>query len=88
MNEGGAVMDQAEIYETLTGIFRSALGDESIVLSSETTPNDIEKWDSFRYVDIILRIEELMNVRIRAKEANQLKTVGEMVALIHSKQAI
>jgi acyl carrier protein len=80
-------MDQAEIYETLTGIFRSTFEDDSIVLSAQTTPSDIEKWDSFRYVDIILRIEELLNVRIRAKEANQLKTVGEMVALIHSKQS-
>ena len=80
-------MDDAEIYEKLTAIFRASLGDDTIVLKPETTSHDIPKWDSFRYVDIILSVEEAMNVRIRAREANKVQNIGEIVALIRAKPA-
>ena len=50
-------------------------------------PADIPKWDSFKYVDIILRVEESMGIRIRSREANKLRNVGEMVTLIKEKLA-
>ena len=80
-------MTEDEIISSLTTIFRSALGSNDIVLKPETTPKDIPKWDSFRYVDIILQIEEQLGIKIRPREANKLKSVGDMVALIKSKQA-
>ena len=79
-------MTEPEILEALTPIFRSALSNDAIVLSPEMSPATIPKWDSFRYVDIILRIEESLNVRIRSREANKLRNVGEMVKLIKEKQ--
>ena len=80
-------MTEPEILDALTKIFRLALGDDSIALKPETMPADIPKWDSFKYVDIILRIEESMSIRIRSREANKLRNVGEMVALIKEKLA-
>jgi acyl carrier protein len=79
-------MTEPEIFDTLTTIFRTALSDDSIVLKPETAPKDIPRWDSFRYVDIILRVEEVLDIKIRSREANKLRNVGEMVALIQSKQ--
>jgi len=82
-----ATMTEPEILDALTTIFRQALGDDSIVLNPGTMPADIPKWDSFKYVDIILRVEESMGIRIRSREANKLRNVGEMVALIGEKLA-
>lgn len=79
-------MTDQEVINRLTEIFRSALANDDIMLTPETTPADIPKWDSFRYIDIILRIEETMNVKIRSREANKLRNVGEMVALVQAKQ--
>ena len=81
-------MTEPEILAALTDIFRSALSNNSLILTPESTPRDIPKWDSFRYVDIILRIEEVMGIRIRSREANKLRNVSEMVALIQSKQLV
>ena len=80
-------MTEPEILDTLTTIFRAALSNDEIVLTPDTSPKDIPKWDSFRYVDIILRVEEDLGIKIRSREANKLRNVGEMVALIQSKQA-
>lgn len=78
-------MNRPEIFEALTTIFRRAMADESIVLEPQTSPSDIPKWDSFRYVDIILEIEAVLGIKIRSREANKLRNVGEMVTLIESK---
>jgi acyl carrier protein len=80
-------MTEHEILDTLTTIFRAELSADDILLRPETTTREIPKWDSFRYVEIILRIETELGVRIRAKEANALRNIGEMVALIQSKRA-
>ena len=80
-------MNDQEIFDLLTPIFRSVMADQSIVLTASMTTADIPKWDSFRYIDVILRIEEATNIKIRSREANKLRNVGEMVALIQAKQA-
>jgi acyl carrier protein len=80
-------MTEPEIYDTLTAIFRAAMTDDSLVLTAETSPKDIAKWDSFHYVDIILQIEDTLGIKIRSREANKLRNVGELAALIQSKQA-
>ena len=80
-------MTDPDILSELTTIFRSVLTNDDIVLRPELTTADIPKWDSFRYIDIILRIEETMHVKIRSREANKVRNIGEMVDLIRSKQA-
>jgi acyl carrier protein len=80
-------MTEPEIYDRLTAIFRSTMTDDNLVLTAETSPKDIPKWDSFHYVDIILQIEETLGIKIRSREANKLRNVGELAALIQSKQA-
>ncbi len=80
-------MTDQDIFEALTPIFRSVLANDAIVLKPETSQKDIPKWDSFRYIEIILQVEEAMGVKIRAREANKLANVGELVALIQAKKA-
>ena len=80
-------MTESAILDIITPIFRVALGNEELVLRPEMTAKDIPKWDSFRYVDIILRIEEALNIKIRPREANKVKSIGDIIALIQSKQA-
>ncbi len=80
-------MTDQDIYDALTPIFRTVLTNDGIVLKPETSQKDIPKWDSFRYIEIILQVEEAMGVKIRAREANKLANVGELVALIQAKKA-
>jgi acyl carrier protein len=79
------MMTEPEILDTLTTIFRAALADETIMLKPETTAADIPKWDSYRYVDIIVRVENTLGIKIRAREANKAKSVGDIVAMIQTK---
>ena len=48
-------MSRSEIYDRLTEIFRDFFDDDDIVISDETTSDDIEDWDSLEHVSWIQR---------------------------------
>jgi acyl carrier protein len=55
-------MTEQDVFAALTPIFRAVLSDDAIVLRAETTPRDFAGWDSFRYIEIILQVEEALGV--------------------------
>ena len=80
-------MTELETLGTVTTIVRHAFDNDQINLTMESAGKDIPGWDSFHYVDIILRIQEALGVKIRAREANNVKTIGDLVRLIQVKLA-
>ena len=53
-------MSREEILEKLNEIFRDIFDDEEINLSEETTPDDIEDWDSLGHVYLTAEIEDAL----------------------------
>jgi len=78
-------MTEPQIFAGLTTIFHEAFGDETIVLHDGTTAADVPGWDSIKMVAIIIAVEEHFSVRLRAREIDQLKCVGDFVRLISAK---
>lgn len=79
-------MTEAEIYRELTGIFRDLFSDPAIVLTAETSARDIEDWDSARMVSIILAVEGAFGFEMRSREIDDLRCIGDFVALIAGRQ--
>jgi acyl carrier protein len=79
-------MTEAEIYRELNGIFRDLFGNPTISLRAETSASDIEDWDSARMVSIILAVEEAFQFETRSREVDELRCVGDFVALIQARQ--
>jgi acyl carrier protein len=73
-------MTDQEILATFSRILRDLLGDESIVLSMETTRRDVPKWDSFGYVTFIAAAEMQLGIRFRVADVESFATIGEIVA--------
>ena len=80
-------MTDAEIYAGLTGVFHDAFGDDSLVLTPQTTADDVAGWDSVRMVTIILGVEQRFDIRLRSREVDGLKNVGDLAALVRIKAA-
>ena len=78
-------MTEAEVYATLTGMFRKFFGDPTLVLAAETEPRDIEGWDSAKTVTIILEIEEAFGFEMTSDEMDKLRSVGDFVEVILSR---
>ncbi len=80
-------MDTAAIYEKLTEIFHDLFADDNIVLTPQTTANDIEGWDSFTNLNLMVAVESLFNVKLTSSEIESLENVGDLVATIQKKTA-
>jgi acyl carrier protein len=78
-------MQTAEIYEKLTELFRELFADDMIVLTPQTTANDIEGWDSFNHISVIVAVETRFGVKMSTGEIENLANVGALVSAIQGK---
>ena len=75
-------MTREEVFERLTEVFREVFDDQDIVLSDATTAEDIEDWDSFEHINLIVAVEEEFSFKIPMGKVVTMKNVGEMVDII------
>lgn len=80
-------MNDSEVLVALTQVFRDVFDDDSIVLTNETTADDIEGWDSQAHVNLIVAAEVRFAVRFRTAELEALHNVGQFAQLIQSRMA-
>ena len=75
-------MTREEVYERLTNVFRDVFDDETITLTDETTANDIEDWDSFEHINLVVAVQDEFSFKIPMGKVVSMQNVGEMVDLI------
>jgi acyl carrier protein len=78
-------MDKNEILKKVNAIFIDVLDDENIVLTYETTANDVEDWDSLNHIQLVVAIEKQFKIRFTSKEIQSWNNVGEMVNSVSLK---
>ncbi len=78
-------MKEAEIYHVLTGVFSDAFGRENMSITPDMSAKDVEGWDSIKMVAILMGVEERFNIKLRSRDTDTLKTVGDLVDLIGAK---
>lgn len=78
-------MDRSEILQQVNGIFTDIIDEENIKLSSETTANEIEGWDSLTHIQLVVAIEKHFKIRFNSKEIQGWKNIGELMDSISSK---
>lgn len=75
-------MERKEVFERLTRVFQEVFDDEEITLSDNTTAEDIEEWDSFEHINLIVAVEEEFAFKFPMGKVVAMKNVGEMVDII------
>ncbi|MBR2305567.1 MAG: acyl carrier protein [Ruminococcus sp.] len=75
-------MTTAEIMPRLTAVFRDVFDDDSIVITAQTTADDIDDWDSIEHITLIGAVEDEFGVKFRMGEVSGMKNVGEMIDII------
>ncbi len=75
-------MTREEVYERLNGVFQEVFDDDTIQVNDATTADDIEDWDSFEHINLVVAVEEEFGFKIPMGKTVTMKNVGEMVDLI------
>ena len=73
------------ITDKLKIIFRTVFSDETIILNTDTTANDISSWDSLTHMLMLAEVEEEFSIKFKLREINKLKNAGTLIELIRSK---
>lgn len=77
--------NETEIYSDLTEIFRDVFMRGDLVLRPDTTALDVEGWDSFKQIEIIMAAEEKWHIRFTSREFDNLQRVGDLIRMIAAK---
>jgi len=78
-------MERNEVLKQVNDIFIDVLEKEDIVLTDQTTANDIEEWDSLAHIHLVVAIERKFKIRFASKEIQSWDNVGELIDCICSK---
>lgn len=78
-------MTREEVFERLNKVFREVFDDEDITVTETTTADDIEDWDSFEHINLVVAVEEEFSFKIPMGKTVTMKNVGEMADIIMEK---
>jgi acyl carrier protein len=73
---------EVQAYEGLAEIFSDVFMRDDIPIKPELTAKDVEGWDSFKQIEIIMAVEEKFGIRFETKDLDTMKNVGDMVRVI------
>jgi acyl carrier protein len=83
----GFKMDNNEIVDRLTPIFRDVFSDNTLTVTEGMSAADVATWDSLTNINMIVAVEKAFGVKFSIKDVRNLRNVGELLELIKRKAA-
>jgi acyl carrier protein len=69
----------------LQSVFRDVFEDQSLIITPETTANNIKMWDSLSHMVLMTSIEEKFNIKFSFNEVMGFDKVGDLIDTIEKK---
>ena len=67
-------------------IFEDILDKENGIINLNSTPKDIEEWDSVATINIIVAIEDEFGIKFKLKDVQEAKSVKDFVELVEANK--
>ena len=78
-------MQDEQIFQKIVVVIHEVFENDSLVISRETSAEEVEEWDSMQHIGLILTVEELFEIRFSTSEVVNLQVVGDLVEQIATK---
>jgi acyl carrier protein len=78
---------EADVYTGLTEIFHDIFMRDDLVLTPDLTARQVQGWDSFKQIEIIMASEEKWGIKFNTRELDALRCVGDLAKMVESKTA-
>jgi len=78
-------MERNEILKRVEEIFRDELEQENLVLTDDTTAEDVEGWDSLSHIQLVAAMEEAFGIEFKSREILSWENIGDLVDCIQKK---
>ena len=80
-------MNKQEIVAKVGQTIASTLDQPNLRVTTRTTMDDVEGWDSFSHINIVVALESEFGLKFQAAEIAGLRAVGDIVDLIEKRLA-
>ena len=78
-------MDKTEVLSQVRDILADVLDLPDLKVTEQTTAEDVEGWDSFNHINIVVAVESRFGIKFHTAEVEELRNVGDLAALIDKK---
>lgn len=78
-------MTKELILDRIRGTIRELFMDDSIEVTRDTVSADVEGWDSFEHINLLVSIEYEFNIRFDMAAVSSAANVGELVDLVYAE---
>ena len=78
-------MERNDIMSRVQEVFRDELELDDLVLTDETTADDVDEWDSLSHVQLVVALEKAFNIKFTSREILSWDNVGDLVDCIGKK---
>lgn len=78
-------MERNEILKRVEEIFREELEQEDLLLTDETTADDVDGWDSLSHVQLVAAMEEAFGIEFKSREILSWDNIGDLIDCIEKK---
>ena len=73
------------IRERTIRVFKEVFDQEDLEIRDETSPDQIEDWDSLSHINLVVSIEKEFNIRFLMHEVPDLTRFGKIIEEIKKK---
>jgi acyl carrier protein len=77
----------ASTFERVRNIASDIFGIPAEKITTESSPETIENWDSMQHLNLVLAIEEKFGVQLDPEDIEQMKNIGAVAALVEKLQS-
>lgn len=74
-------MNRNEIFEKIKNIFEDFF-DNEVIVSIDTTMDNLEEWESVAHIQLIFEIENAFNVQFEAEEIIELDSIEKIICSV------
>jgi acyl carrier protein len=78
-------VNQQDILEQVRAIIADVLDQPDVKIDAGTTASDVEGWDSFNHINIVVAVEARFGIKINTAEIEDVRNVGELVEVVERK---
>ena len=71
--------------EKLIKIIQDIFGNPNLKINENTIATDVDGWDSFNHMNLVMAIEDQFSISFTTKEIGQMARVGDLFSLVKTK---
>jgi acyl carrier protein len=77
-----SVDKQADVISRLQAIFREELDLPDLQISPQSTPSDVDGWDSLATIRIVAAVEREFDREFEAAQIESIRSMGDLISMI------